>query len=101
MQETLANHLRYSGEFERRAEYGDIVAGNVSLVLAVIRPSRHSELRGARLKLLADEPIGKRYAGLKYGRTDHAVLDNVRAEFCRDYYVCNLCLNHVAYLESK
>ncbi len=101
MQEALANHLRYSGEFERRAEYGDIVAGNVSLVLAVIRPSRHSELRGARLKLLADESAGKGHAGLKYGRADHAVLDNVRAEFCRDYYVCNLCLNHVAYLESK
>ncbi|HEY5214135.1 MAG TPA: hypothetical protein VIJ38_14060 [Acidobacteriaceae bacterium] len=97
----LSDDLRYSGEFERRAEYGDIVAGNVSLALAVIRPNRHGELRGARLKLLADESIGKSYTGLKYGRADHAVFDNVGTEFCRNDYVCNLCLSHVANLESK
>jgi hypothetical protein len=74
---------------------------NVRLALPIVRPDRYGELRRASLKLRANEPVGDCHARLKYGGADHAVFDDVCAKFFGNDYVRNLCLSHVADLESK
>ena len=78
-----------------------IVRSDIGFGLTGIRPEWNGELLRSGLKLSSHRAIGNGNAGLKECCGDERVFHLIGGKLRRNDYVCNLCLSHLANLESK